>query len=109
MLFETGLLNRRRVLGDAWVDKSLAGRTPLNADFQAMTTCIAWNEIWDRSGLDDRTLLVLAMTASLGRPDEFALHVRAEDLAEIPIKALVDRNPSVDRTAVADTLLGCAS
>lgn len=78
-LFEAGLVNRRRVLGDAWVDKSLAGRTPFNADFQAMITRIAWHEIWGRSGLDDRTrrLLVLAITASLGRWEEFALHVRA--------------------------------
>ncbi|CAN5189116.1 3-oxoadipate enol-lactonase [soil metagenome] len=78
-LFEAGLVNRRRVLGDAWVDKSLAGRTPFNADFQAMITRIAWNEIWGRPGLDDKTrrLLVLAITASLGRWEEFALHVRA--------------------------------
>jgi 3-oxoadipate enol-lactonase/4-carboxymuconolactone decarboxylase len=78
-LFEAGLLNRRRVLGDAWVDKSLAGRTAFNSDFQAMITRIAWNEIWGRPGLDDRTrrLLVLAITASLGRWEEFALHVRA--------------------------------
>lgn len=78
-LFEAGLLNRRRVLGDAWVDQSLANRTSFNADFQAMITRIAWQEIWGRPGLDDRTrrLLVLAMTASLGRWEEFALHVRA--------------------------------
>lgn len=78
-LFEAGLLNRRRVLGDAWVDRSLAARTPFNADFQAMITRIAWHEIWGRPGLDDRTrrLLVLAITASLGRWEEFALHVRA--------------------------------
>jgi 3-oxoadipate enol-lactonase/4-carboxymuconolactone decarboxylase len=78
-LFEAGLLNRRRVLGDAWVDKSLANPTAFNADFQAMITRIAWNEIWGRPGLDDRTrrLLVLAITASLGRWEEFALHVRA--------------------------------
>ena len=79
MLFEAGLTNRRRVLGDAWVDKSLANRTAFNADFQAMITRIAWHEIWGRPGLDDRTrrLLVLAMTASLSRWEEFALHVRA--------------------------------
>lgn len=78
-LFEAGLLNRRRVLGDAWVDKSLANRTAFNADFQAMITRTAWREIWGRPGLDDRTrrLLVLAITASLGRWEEFALHVRA--------------------------------
>ncbi|HEX7821427.1 MAG TPA: 3-oxoadipate enol-lactonase [Sphingobium sp.] len=78
-LFEAGLLNRRRVLGDAWVDRSLANRTEFNSDFQAMITRIAWAEIWGRPGLDDRTrrLLVLAITASLGRWEEFALHVRA--------------------------------
>ncbi|QQN73541.1 3-oxoadipate enol-lactonase [Croceicoccus sp. YJ47] len=78
-LFEAGLRNRRRVLGDAWVDRSLAGRTPFTADFQAMITRIAWQEIWGRPGLDDRTrrLLVLAITASLSRWEEFALHVRS--------------------------------
>ena len=78
-LFAAGLTNRRRVLGDAWVDRSLAARTPFNADFQAMITRIAWHEIWGRPGLDDRTrrLLVVAITASLGRWEEFALHVRA--------------------------------
>lgn len=78
-LFEEGLINRRRVLGDQWVDRALAARTPFNADFQAMITRIAWAEIWGRPGLDDRTrrLLVVAITASLGRWEEFALHVRA--------------------------------
>jgi 3-oxoadipate enol-lactonase/4-carboxymuconolactone decarboxylase len=78
-LFEAGLVNRRRVLGDEWVDRSLAARTPFNADFQALITRIAWHEIWGRPALDDRTrrLLVLAITASLGRWEEFALHVRA--------------------------------
>jgi 3-oxoadipate enol-lactonase/4-carboxymuconolactone decarboxylase len=78
-LFKAGLVNRRRVLGDDWVDRSLAARTPFNAEFQAMITRIAWQEIWGRPGLDDRTrrLLVVAITASLGRWEEFVLHVRA--------------------------------
>jgi 3-oxoadipate enol-lactonase/4-carboxymuconolactone decarboxylase len=78
-LFEAGLRNRRRVLGDDWVDRSLANRTPFTADFQAVITRIAWQEIWSRPGLDDRTrrLLVLAITISLGRWEEFTLHVRA--------------------------------
>ncbi len=77
--YDSGLATRRKVLGDAWVDKSLANRTPFNADFQAMITRIAWNEIWTRPGLDHRTrrLLVIAMTAALGRWEEFRLHVRA--------------------------------
>lgn len=78
-LYDAGLARRREVLGDAWVDRSLANRTEFNAEFQEMITRIAWNEIRTRPGLDDRTrrLLVVAITASLGRWEEFALHVRA--------------------------------
>jgi 3-oxoadipate enol-lactonase/4-carboxymuconolactone decarboxylase len=78
-LFESGLVNRRRILGEAWVEQALACRTPFNSDFQALITRIVWHEVWGRPGLDDRTrrLLVVAMTASLGRWEEFRLHVRS--------------------------------
>jgi 3-oxoadipate enol-lactonase/4-carboxymuconolactone decarboxylase len=78
-LYQTGLDVRRKVLGDAWVEKSLAARTPLTADFQDMITRNVWNEIWNRPGLDhkSRRLLVVAITASLGAWEEFRLHVRA--------------------------------
>ncbi len=78
-LFEAGLANRRRILGEDWVERALAARTDFNADFQAMLTRTAWHEIWGRPGLDDRTrrLLVIAITAALGRWEEFRLHVRA--------------------------------
>lgn len=35
--------------------------------------------------------------------------VRADDLAAIPLRALMERNPSVDWGAVDDVLLGCAN
>ena len=35
--------------------------------------------------------------------------VRADDLAAIPIKALIERNPSVDVNAIDDVILGCAN
>ncbi|MBV9670417.1 MAG: 3-oxoadipyl-CoA thiolase, partial [Acidobacteriales bacterium] len=35
--------------------------------------------------------------------------VRTDDLAAVPIKALVSRNPSVDWSAVDDVVFGCAN
>jgi 3-oxoadipate enol-lactonase/4-carboxymuconolactone decarboxylase len=57
----------------------LAQRTAFDAEFQEMITRIAWREVWGRAGLDERTrrLLVVAVTASLGRWEEFSLHTRA--------------------------------
>ena len=77
--FDRGVKNRRTVLGDAWVDKSLAGATAFNADFQALITRYAWNDIWGRPGLDHETrrLLVLGMTMGLARWEEFELHCEA--------------------------------
>jgi len=76
---ERGLRNRRSVLGDAWVDRSLSKANAFNADFQAFINRYAWHEIWGRPGLDHRTrrIIVLAITLALGRWEEFELHVRA--------------------------------
>ena len=77
-LYQAGLAIRRKILGDAWVDKSLAARTEFTADFQDLITRNVWNEIWNRPGLDHKTrrLLVVTTTASLGAWEEFRLHVR---------------------------------
>jgi 3-oxoadipate enol-lactonase/4-carboxymuconolactone decarboxylase len=74
---ERGMRIRREVLGTAHVDRALASTTPLTEDFQDLITSYAWGTIWTRPGLDIRTrrLLVLAITASLGRWEEFRLHV----------------------------------
>jgi 3-oxoadipate enol-lactonase/4-carboxymuconolactone decarboxylase len=66
-------------LGDAWVDRALADRSTLDVEFQEMITRIAWHEVWGRIGLDERTrrLLVITVTASLGRWEEFSLRTRA--------------------------------
>jgi 3-oxoadipate enol-lactonase len=77
--FARGVLNRRAVLGDPWVDKSLGGATEFNADFQSLITRYAWHDIWGRPGLDHETrrLLVLGMTMALARWEEFELHCGA--------------------------------
>ncbi|NYT70029.1 3-oxoadipate enol-lactonase [Pusillimonas noertemannii] len=76
---ERGLKNRREILGDAWVDRSLSRANNFNAEFQQLITRFAWNEIWGRPGLDKKTrrAMVLAITMALGRWEEFELHVRA--------------------------------
>ncbi len=82
--FERGLQNRRSVLGDAWVDRSLNNANGFNADFQNLITRFAWNEIWGRPGLEHkmRRAIVLSITVALGRWEEFELHVRAALLGD---------------------------
>ena len=75
---ESGQRTRRAVLGDAHVDRAFALTDEFTRDFQELLTRYAWGDVWSRPGLDRRTrrFLVLAMTASLGRWEEFKLHVR---------------------------------
>jgi 3-oxoadipate enol-lactonase len=82
--FERGLQNRRSVLGDAWVDRSINNANSFNADFQNLITRFAWNEIWGRPGLEHkmRRAIVLSITVALGRWEEFELHVRAALLGD---------------------------
>lgn len=77
--YERGLRNRRRILGDAWVDRSLEKADSFNADFQNLITRFAWHEIWGRPGLEAkmRRVIVLATTMALARWEEYELHVRA--------------------------------
>ena len=85
---------RRAVLGDEHVDRSKASATDFTRDFQELITRYAWGMIWTRPGLDRRTrrMLVIAMMASLGRWEEFRLHVRtglARDLEPSDLKEVL--------------------
>jgi len=85
--FDRGLKNRRAVLGDAWVEKSTAGATTFNAEFQHFITRYAWHDIWGRPGLDHTTrrLLVLGMTMGLARWEEFELHCKSALRGGVPL------------------------
>jgi 4-carboxymuconolactone decarboxylase len=74
-----GTAKRRKVLGNAWVDKSAAGKNAFNADFLDLISRYAWGEIWTRPHFDDRTrrVLVIGTMLALGQWDEFRMHVRA--------------------------------
>lgn len=77
-LYDTGLKIRRRVLGDDYVDRALAGSDAFNQEFQRLVTEYCWGKVWGRSTLTDRqrSLNNLAMIAALNRGAEFKAHVR---------------------------------
>ncbi|WLH93038.1 3-oxoadipyl-CoA thiolase [Pseudomonas sp. FP453] len=50
-----------------------------------------------------------AIRTPIGRFGGGLATVRADDLAALPIKALIERNPSVDWNAVDEVFLGCAN
>jgi 4-carboxymuconolactone decarboxylase len=74
-----GLAVRRAVLGEAYVEQTLRGRSSFNREFQDLLTRYAWGEIWTRPGLPRRTrsLITLAAMVALGRSEELGLHLRA--------------------------------
>ena len=87
---DRGAANRRAMLGDAWVERSLGQANSLNAEFQSQVTRHAWHDIWGRPGLDAQTrrLLVLGMTMGLARWEEFELHCRAAIRGGVPLAVI---------------------
>ena len=94
-----GLRTRREVLGDEHVDRAQAATTEFTADFQDFITRYAWGELWNRPGLSrpERSMITLAVLATLGRDEELALHVKAAirngltqtDIAEVLLQVAV--------------------
>lgn len=96
--YDQGLKTRRKILGEAHVDKSLKNLTPFNKDFQDLLTRYAWGEIWSRPGLPlkTRSMLTISVLVALNRGEELRLHLRA---------AL---NNGVSRDEIQEVLLQCA-
>lgn len=76
---DAGMAVRREVLGDAHVDRAVAGTSDFTADFQELITQYAWGSIWTRPGLDRRSRSLITLTALIarGHHEELAMHVRA--------------------------------
>lgn len=91
--FDQGMRVRRAVLGDAHVDRAVAGTTAFTEPFQDFITRTAWGDIWSRPGLDHHTrrLLTLAVLTAVGNTHELDMHIRAalragvapDELAEV--------------------------
>ena len=76
---EQGMTVRRQVLGDAHVDRAVAGTTDFTAPFQDFITRYAWGEVWSRPGLSraERSMITLTALVVLGKEEELAMHLRA--------------------------------
>lgn len=77
--YEAGMKVRRRVLGDAHVDKAEANKTDVDESFQTLITEGAWGTVWasDAIALRERSMLTLALLAATGNFAEIPMHIRA--------------------------------
>src|SRR5262249_14705652 len=77
--YRRGANRRRKILGDAWVDRADANRNSFNAEWQDFITRCAWGEVWTRPHFDERTrrVLVIGTMMAIGRWEEFRMHLRA--------------------------------
>lgn len=74
-----GMQTRRKVLGDAHVDRAEAAKTEFDAPFQELITEAAWGHVWSRETITarERSMLTIALLAALGNTEEIAMHIRA--------------------------------
>ena len=77
--YDDGMAVRRKVLGDAHVDRANANKSDFDAPFQDMITEGAWGTVWKSDGLTprERSIVTLALLAGLGNDGEIAMHIRA--------------------------------
>ncbi len=78
-LFEKGLKVRKEVLGEDYVNRSIAGADEFTRTMAEWSTEFCWGALWTRPGVDRRTrsIVNLAMISVLNRPHELKLHVKA--------------------------------
>lgn len=76
--FKKGLAIRKSVLGAEFVEKSIASADDFNMPMQELVTEYCWGAVWGREGLPKKTrsMLNLAMIATLNRPNELKMHVK---------------------------------
>lgn len=77
--YHKGMTIRRKVLGNAHVDRAEAQKTEFDAAFQQMITEGAWGTVWARETipLRERSMLTIALLAATGNFAEIPMHIRA--------------------------------
>lgn len=97
--YDGGMKVRREVMGDAYVDRAIAGATDFTKPLQEMVTENCWGEIWTRTAIPNRTrsLITIATLAALKAPTELKAHVHGalrngctvEEIQEVLLQATV--------------------
>jgi 4-carboxymuconolactone decarboxylase len=77
-LRDKGIANRKAVLGEDYVNKSMASADSFNAPFQDILNEYCWGMIWgdERLPKKTRSIINLVMLACLNRMHEWELHLR---------------------------------
>ena len=77
-LYARGLELRRKMFGEAAVDKRMRAFGEFGAPLQNIINAYAYGDVWSRTSLPEgtRSLAMIAMTAALNRPAEFRVHVQ---------------------------------
>jgi 4-carboxymuconolactone decarboxylase len=76
--FEKGMVVRRKVLGDAYVDQAMEKADDFSMPLQDFVTENAWGTVWVREGLTlkQRSLITVSAIIAMNRPHELKLHIR---------------------------------
>ena len=77
-VFNRGLEIRKKVLGAEFVENSFKAADAFNLPMQELVTEYCWGAVWGREHLPHKTrsMLNLAMIATLNRPHELKMHIR---------------------------------
>jgi 4-carboxymuconolactone decarboxylase len=77
-LYQAGLRLRREMFGPAGADQQIDSATEFTAALQEIVTRHCFGEVWQRPLLDRkvRSMLTLAIVATLSRPNQLKAHVR---------------------------------
>jgi len=98
-LYQQGMAQRRKVLGDKHISKRQASDDPYTKQHNEIVTQLAWGAIWSRPGLalKTRSLVTIAMLTAINRNDELKGHINGalnngatpEEIAEVFLHASV--------------------
>ena len=77
-LYARGLRRRKKMFGEADVEKRMAASGEFGAPLQNIINAYVYGDVWERPGLPDdiRSLVMLGITAASNKPTEFRVHAK---------------------------------